>query len=101
MSTRDERIAAATRDLVEALISVELSHDLDPYPASVPEVADEIARYVVELETSGLARGLVNEVRDRLDGGLIGEPAGPDPWKCRCGTEWSPLCPVHDGSERA
>lgn len=47
--------------------------NLDPYPGTVDEVADEIARFVLELEDAGIANGLAAKVRERL---LLG----------RCGT---------------
>lgn len=40
-----------------------------PYPATVDEVAAEIADFVLELERSGIANGLAGMVRDRLEAG--------------------------------
>jgi hypothetical protein len=60
--TRKQRIAERTRDLLDEI--VEESH---VSPASVGEVADEIARYVLELDASGAARGLHLEVINRLN----------------------------------
>lgn len=72
---REQRIRERVRDLLDEIVTPELSRpDLDPYPASVGEVADEIARYVMELDASGVARGL----RELLVRRLLGDkgPAG-------------------------
>lgn len=59
-------VAALTRRELERRTEPELHPiNLDPYPGTVGEVADEIVRYVLELE-SGPARGLVDEVFSRL-----------------------------------
>jgi hypothetical protein len=65
--SREDRIRVATRALMDAIVSVEL-HPInhDPYPGTVGDVADEIARYVLKLETEGLALGLARGVRDLL-----------------------------------
>ena len=44
--------------------------NLDPYPGTVGEVADEVARFVLELEDSGAARGVAGMVRARLRAGM-------------------------------
>jgi len=80
--SREQRIAERTRDLLDEIASVEL-HPInhDPYPASVSEVADEIARYVIELDTSGVARGLILELMRRLPlaATIAGAGGCPDP----------------------
>jgi len=60
--TREQRIAKRTRDPLDEI--VEESH---VSPASVSEVADEIARYVIGLTDSGAAHGLHREVINRLN----------------------------------
>lgn len=129
--------AQVRRDLENATAPELHPINLDPYPATVGEVADEIARFVLELEASGIAHGLSGAVRARitdpaafgivrgqarLDADEIKRTEGapeivarpwtgefarhlertsespentPDPWKCRCGAQWNPLCPVH------
>lgn len=41
--------------------------NLDPYPGTVDEVADEIARFVLELEDAGIANGVLHGVINRLN----------------------------------
>lgn len=65
--TREQRIAERTRDLLDEIVDV----PSDPYPASVGEVADEIARYVLELDASGAARGLADKVFEALYRGFV------------------------------
>lgn len=67
LMTREQRIAERTRDLLDEIVDV----PSDPYPASVGEVADEIARYVLELDASGAARGLADKVFEALYRGFV------------------------------
>lgn len=60
-------IAAYTRRELENRTTPTLHPiNLDPYPGTVSEVADEIARFVLELESAGIARGVAGMVLDRI-----------------------------------
>lgn len=55
------------RKALEARVTPELHPiNLDPYPGTVGEVADEIASFVLELEQAGIANGLAGLVLDAL-----------------------------------
>lgn len=79
--------AALVRREVERVTTPELHPvNLDPYPATVSEVADEIARFVVELHESGAAAHLVDRLFDRLadwrsgrDEGIAEQESNRDP----------------------
>lgn len=90
-------VASYVRREVERVTTPELSHpDLDPYPGTIGDVADEIARFVLELEASGVARGLAGMVAERL---WIGRHTDP----CSCPAPYglsvapNPDCRIHGG----
>lgn len=80
-ATRASRIA----DLMHEVTTPELHPtNLDPYPATVEELADEIARVVLDLDASGVARGVLAGVQARL-AGRVSAPA-PAVKVCRQGS---------------
>jgi len=59
-------VAMFSRYLEEAKTVTLHPINLDPYPATIGELADEFVRAVVDLEKSGVARGIVGQIIDKL-----------------------------------